>query len=124
MKFFNRNSIAAALLVVVVSSTAFAEVASLHAKFKGGGRVSNTTGSVSIAVTASGSDLATDSVQLWVAEGAGKSFKKVSNRLRVLSTTGTATFRVKNIPGGCYKVVTGPNGNDKPDHASNVICES
>lgn len=123
MKLIGKGLVAASLVSVIVSASAFADVAGLRAKFKGGGLTANTTGNVYVGVVASGTDLATEGVQLWVAEGPGKSFRKVSNRVKPLSATGYAEFKVKNTPGGCYKVATAPNGNDKPDHVSNTICE-
>jgi len=105
-----------------VAQGASAEVTGLTAKFAGGCQVSNTRGSCVIKATASGSDLSSDEVVLEQADTSKGHFRTVGKTPKTLSSTGTTSFKFKN-KAGCYKVVTAPNGNDKPDVRSRVICE-
>ena len=108
--------------VLVLSGVAHAEVTSLKAKFKGGCLASNTTGNCTLGVTASGTDLGSDGVQLWHADAPNGTYTLVSKRVKSLSSAGTATYRFAN-KAGCYKVRTKENGNDQADVTSRAVCE-
>ena len=108
--------------ITLLSSVAFADVEALSIRFGGGCFESNTSGSCVIKVTATGSDLDSETVRLTSGATRTDRFTKVSSRLRSLEN-GSAKFRFKNIPGACFRVVTGPNGNAAPDARSNIICQ-
>ena len=100
---------------------ASAEVTGLTAKLAGGCQATN-TGTCTIRVSASGTDLASDSVVLENAETAKGPFRYVSKTTRTLSESGSATMKFRN-KSGCYKVVTAPNGDDAADVRSRIVCE-
>lgn len=110
-------------LIALAASSAQADVSGLTLKFGGGCLESNTTGSCTLKVYASGTDLGAEGVQVRTAATQKGPFKTISKTVHSLSSSGYATIRVKNNAGGCYEVVTGPNGNDKPDTTSNKKCE-
>jgi hypothetical protein len=112
----------ALLLAATLNSNAFADVDRLAIRFGGGCQSDNTNGSCTIRVTASGTDLDSETVQLYTAAKPGDPLKRFSPRLRALDQNGRASFRVKNVAGRCYQARTGPNGNDKPDRRSRTIC--
>ena len=120
MKKLVKVLVAVGVLGFAVQS-ASAEVTGLTAKFAGGCQASN-TGSCTIKVSASGSDLASDAVVLEQADTSKGRFRYVSKTTRTLSESGSTSFKFRN-KAGCYKVVTAPNGNDTPDVRSRTICE-
>lgn len=110
-----------AVLLLAGTSAAYADVARLTIRF-GGGCVASETGSCTIRVVAEGTELDTEG--LWIYTGAtSQNLRRLSDRIRPLSATGRATYRIKNVSAGCYRVRTSPNGNDKPDRRSNILCE-
>jgi len=112
--------ITAALLI---ASPSFADVTSMKASFGAGGYKKN-TGKVVVKVSASGTDLGADSVQIQYASTQRGPWKNVSNRTRLLSDTGYASFSFANKKSyGCFRVITARNGNDLADVVSNKICE-
>lgn len=114
--------VAAVAAFGVLAQGASADVSGLTSRFGGGCNKGNTTGTCTVKVSASGTDLSSETVQLYVGKDA-KSLKSISNRTTPLSTSGSAILRAKNVAGGCFQARTGPNGNDKPDASSRVICE-
>jgi hypothetical protein len=116
--------ILAALAVLAgTASLAHADVDALALRFAGGCTTANTNGSCTLRVTATGTELSREGVQLYVAAKQGERFVRVSPRVKPLSENGQASYRVKNTPGGCYQVRTAPNGNDAPDVVSRAVCE-
>jgi hypothetical protein len=110
-----------ALLVVDVKP-GYADVDSLTIRYGGGCTSDNATGSCTIPVTAQGTDLGVEG--LWIYTGKDQdSLSRLSPRVRSLDADGSSTYRVKNVSGGCYRVRTSPNGNEKPDRLSNILCE-
>jgi hypothetical protein len=100
----------------------YADVDSLTIRYGGGCTSDNSTGSCTIRVMAQGTDL--DGEGLWIYTGKDQeSLTRLSPRVRPLNADGSATYRVKNVSGGCYRVRTSPNGNEKPDRLSNILCE-
>jgi hypothetical protein len=111
-----------AVLLVLGAKPGYADVDSLTIRYGGGCKSDNSTGSCTIRVMAQGTDL--DGEGLWIYTGKDqKSLSRLSPRVRSLDADGSATYRVKNVSGGCYRVRTSPNGNEKPDHFSNILCE-
>ena len=116
-----KRSLVIAGLIAVGSSSAFADISGLTAKFGGGCTAANTSGNCTIKVSATGSGLDGETVLLKHADTQAGPIKKISNRGHDISS-GSTSIRFKNL-GGCYIAVTGPNGNDKPDATSRKICE-
>lgn len=117
-----KEAIIALGLLGLAASPAIAEVTSISAKFAGGCKLENTTSSCTIKATAAGTSLSTAAVVLQRSETGKGGWRYVSKSPRTLSATGQTTFRFKNV-GGCYRVITAPNGNDTPDIRSRAICE-
>jgi hypothetical protein len=110
------------LLLVVGVKPGYADVDSLTIRYGGGCQSDNSTGSCTIRVMAQGTDLGVEG--LWIYTGKDqKSLSRLSPRVRSLDADGSATYRVKNVSRGCYRVRTSPNGNEKPDRFSNILCE-
>ena len=108
--------------LVLCAQSSYADVDRLTIRYGGGCVSSNLRGSCTIRVTAQGTDL--DSEGVWIYTGASRStLRRRSPRVRPLSVEGYATYRIKNVAGGCYRVRTSPNGNLKPDRYSNILCE-
>lgn len=105
-----------------LAGAAQAEVTGLSVKFKGGCSAANTTGSCTIAATATGSDLASEAIVLQRATSQNGRYKNVSAAPKSLSDSGSATFKFRN-QSGCYRAVTAENGNAAPDKTSRAICE-
>ena len=103
--------------------TAWADVNGITMRFGGGCKTSNTTGSCVLKPRFSGFDLATETAVLYTCATSRGQCRKYSSRLHPVSEAGEVYMRIKNIPGGCFQVRTGPNGNDKPDVRSNILCE-
>jgi hypothetical protein len=121
-----RTFVTVALVALVMSSVvsnARAEVSSISLRFGGGCLTSNTTGSCVLKPRFAGFDLETETAVLFVCSNARGGCRKYSPRLHPVSEAGEASIRIKNIPGGCFQVRTGPNGNDLPDAASPIVCE-
>ncbi len=110
-------------VAAALAGVAHADVDGLTIRFGGGCLTDNTTGNCTIKVTATGTDLDTESVRLYTAADSTSALKLISSRTHALSSSGTALFRIKNVPGGCFQVRTGPNGNSKPDAKSRTKCE-
>ena len=104
------------------ASTALADVTSMNARFAGGCIEDNENGTCTIKVAASGTDLDSETAVVFGSDSANGDYRRLT-RARPLSSAGQAVIKVKNIPGGCYIVRTGPNGNDKPDRATRQLCE-
>jgi hypothetical protein len=111
-----------ATAIASTTTSAHADIVRLNARFAGGCVKSNTTGSCVIKVRADGYNFKRDALQLY-SGSSRNSLKLASQRRRALAYDGHAIYRVKNIPGGCYQVRTAPNGNNRSDHASAVLCE-
>ena len=109
-------------LSILISSIANADVVALSAKFRGGCVTTNTRGSCTISVTATGSDFGADGVVLRRSRTVNGPYRDVSVTPRALDDSGVTTFRFRNVA-GCYRVYTAPNGNDLPDARSRTICE-
>lgn len=112
----------AVLTVLGITCPAYATVDSLSIKF-GGGCVSTNTGTCTLKITASGSDLGSDAVQIQHSSARNGTFRTISSRTHALSDTGRATVRLAN-EAGCYRAITARNGNSTPDHRSRAICEN
>lgn len=104
-----------------LASSAFAEVTAMTLRFAGGCKTEN-TGSCNIRVNAEGTSLDSANWQLQHADSQKGPFRSISKRLRSFDTDGAGSIRFRNAA-GCYRAVTGPNGNDVPDIHSNVKCE-
>jgi hypothetical protein len=113
----------AAVVSFVVSQPAAADVTGINMRFGGGCRTSNTTGSCVLKPRFSGFDLQTETAVLYTCASSRGQCKRYSNRLHPVSEAGEVSMRIKNTPGGCFQVRTGPNGNDKPDLRSTILCE-
>ena len=105
-----------------LAGAAQADVSTLSAKFRGGCSAANTNGSCTIGATATGSELASDSVVLQRSDTQSGRYKNVSATPKSLSDSGSVTFKFRN-KSGCYRVVTAENGNDAADVRSKAICE-
>lgn len=110
-------------LIAGFSSSAFADVSGLTVRFGGGCLSSNTTGTCVLKVTADGTDLDSETVQVYSSADSNTAVSRVSRRLYGLDSSGRVTIRTSNVAGGCFQVRTGPNGNDKPDVKSRTKCE-
>lgn len=110
-------------LLLVGAATSNADVTGLTARFAGGCNTSNTTGSCTIKVSASGTDLGSETVRIYAADSRNGPFNPISSRVHSLSSSGLASVRIANSRGPCFQARTGPNGNDKPDAKSRAICE-
>lgn len=107
----------------VSAGVASADVLDLNLKFGGGCVPTNVGGTCVLRVHAEGTDLDTEGVQLYYRTQKMSSFKRYSNRIYPLSATGYARLSIANRSNTCYQVRTAPNGNEKPDVRSNVVCE-
>jgi hypothetical protein len=117
-----KKAVVAIGLLFLCAQSAYADVDRLTIRYGGGCVSTSLRGSCTIRVTAQGTDLDTEGV--WIYTGANRNtLLRLSPRARPLSAEGYATFRVKNVAGGCYRVRTSPNGNLKPDRYSNILCE-
>lgn len=106
-----------------LASVSQAEVTGLAIRF-GGGCFSDHIGACTLKVTASGSSFDTDGDTVQLRYGKDRtSMRLISKRTISLDSTGRASKRIFNLP-GCFQAITGPNGNDKPDLHSRIICES
>lgn len=114
--------LALASCVVVIGSAA-AEVTRLRISFAGGCVSTNTDGGCTIKTLASGSDLDTEFLALYVSDGPNSSFRKASRHYSFVDASGVGRSRLRNRPGGCFQMRTAPNGNENPDVNSNVLCE-
>lgn len=112
-----------AVLLVVGVKPGYADVDSLTIRYGGGCRSDNSTGSCTIRVMAQGTDLGVEGLLIYTGKNP-ESLSRLSPRVRSLDADGSATYRVKNVSGGCYRVRTSPNGNEKPDRFSNILCEN
>jgi hypothetical protein len=110
-------------LIAVVPLAASADVSGISLRFGGGCVKSNTTGSCVLKPRFSGFDLETETAVLYTCTSARGECVRFSPRLHPVSEAGEVSMRIKNIPGGCFQVRTGPNGNDKPDARSQILCE-
>ena len=109
--------------MAIGQQNASADASGITIRFGGGCNAANTTGTCIIKVAVSGTELDSETVQLYTAAKSGDALKRVSSRLKGVSASGQASFRVRNVAGGCYQVRTGPNGDDKPDTKSRTLCE-
>jgi hypothetical protein len=110
-------------VAVAISQVAVADVSAISLRFGGGCRKTNTTGSCTIKPRYSGFDLASETAVLYTCISSRGGCRKYSSRLHPVSEAGEISMRIRNIPGGCFQVRTGPNGNDKPDVKSPILCE-
>ena len=117
------RTLAALAVLTGTASLAHADVDALALRFAGGCATANTDGNCNLRVTATGTELSDQGVQLYVAARQGERFQRVSPRVKPLSESGQASYRVKNTPGACYQVRTAPNGNDATDVVSRAVCE-
>lgn len=113
----------AAAISLLAVQTAAADVTGINMKFGGGCRTSNTTGSCVLNSRFVGFELDTETAILYTCKTSVGQCKRYSSRLHPVSEAGEVYMRIKNIPGGCFQVRTGPNGNDKPDLKSAILCE-
>lgn len=117
-----KKTLALIALVLIGVRPSYADVDSLSIRHGGGCLSGNASGNCTIRVSAEGTDLDTEG--LWIYTGKDKnSLTRLSPRVRPLSADGLATYRVKNVSGGCFRVRTSANGNEKPDRFSNILCE-
>jgi hypothetical protein len=109
--------------MLFASATANADVSGITVRFGGGCVKTNTSGSCVLKPRFSGFDLDTETAVLYTCSTSRGGCRKYSSRLHPVSVAGEVSMRIKNIPGGCFQVRTGPNGNDKPDVRSRIQCE-
>jgi hypothetical protein len=109
--------------VLIASVAAHADVSGVTVHFGGGCLKSNTTGGCVLKPRFSGFDLATETALLYTCASSRGNCRRYSSRLHPVSDAGEVSMRIKNIPDGCFQVRTGPNGNDKPDVRSKILCE-
>lgn len=112
-----------ALSGFVAPLNASADVTAISMKFGGGCIKTNPTGSCILKPRFSGFDLETETAILYSCTSARGGCKRYGQRLHPVSDAGEVHMRIKNIPGGCFQVRTGPNGNEKPDIRSRILCE-
>jgi len=110
-------------LASVAISDASADVSGVALRFGGGCLSSNTSGSCVLKSTFSGFDLDTETAVLYTCSSAQGGYRQYSLRTHPVTAAGEAAMRIKNIPGGCFQVRSGPNGNNKPDARSRILCE-
>jgi|GEM_PF-2273236 len=104
-------------------TTAAADVSGIAMKFGGGCIKTNRTGSCILKPRFAGFDLETETAMLYTCANANGGCKLYTQKLHPVSDAGEVYMRIKNIPGGCFQVRTGPNGDDKPDVKSRILCE-
>lgn len=109
--------------VLFTGQVATADVSSIKMKFGGGCRTSNTSGACVLKPRFSGFDLDTETAMLYTCESTRGNCRRYTRRRHPVSEAGEVYMRIKNIPGACFQVRTGPNGNDKPDKKSRILCE-
>ena len=118
-----KTLLAICFTVLFVAGAANADVTGLSIKFGGGCYKGNTKGNCVIKVTAAGTELSGAGVQLYSSMSQKGPWKRYSNRVKELSATGLAQYKIRNIAGACFEVRTAKNGNDKPDITSRKLCE-
>lgn len=106
-----------------LTSSAFADITGLKLTFGGGCLRSNPSGGCTLKVRVSGFDFTDETLVLYTAPNSSSRLKRGYKSAHSISDSGVAFLRVKNVPGGCFQVRTGPNGNDLPDANSNIMCE-
>ncbi len=112
-----------ALANTVPHSNASADVSGISMKFGGGCVKTNLAGSCILKPRFSGFDLETETAILYTCSSGRGGCKRYSERLHPVSEAGEVYMRIKNIPGGCFQVRTGRNGDEKPDVSSRILCE-
>ncbi len=117
------NLIFGAVATRAFVSVAAADVTGITMKVGGGCVSTNKTGSCILRPRFSGFDLETETAVLYACANARGLCRELSPRQHPVSEAGEVYMRIKNIPGGCFQVRTGPNGNDKPDVKSKILCE-
>jgi hypothetical protein len=121
-----KTLILALLSLTVLGSaitSASADVSSIGIRFAGGCTSSNSTGGCTIKTVASGSYLDLEFFELYVSNGPSAPFHRASAHYSFVDASGVGRSRLRNIPKACFQMRTAPNGNDKPDAHSNVLCE-
>lgn len=109
--------------IVGFTNSAHADITNLKLTFGGGCLSSNSSGGCTLKVRVSGFDFGNETLILYTSSNSASKLRRGYNRVHSISEGGEAILRVKNIPGGCFQVRTGPNGNELPDARSNVKCE-
>ena len=109
--------------LLIVTADASADVSGITLRFGGGCLKSNSSGSCVLKSTFSGFDLDTETAVLYTCASQNGRCTQYSLRTHPVTSEGDVSMRIKNIPGGCFQVRTGPNGNDKPDAHSRILCE-
>lgn len=92
-------------------------------KFGGGCLKSNISGACVLKPRFSGVDLDTETAVLYQCQSSRGQCRPYSRRRHPVRVAGEVYMRIKNIPGACFQVRTGPNGNDRPDVSSKIVCE-
>lgn len=110
-------------LAAMLPLSASADVTGITMKFGGGCIKTNPTGSCILKPRFAGFDLDTETAILYSCTSARGGCKRYGQRLHPVSEAGEVYMRIKNIAGGCFQVRTGPNGNEKPDIRSRILCE-
>ncbi len=123
MKTASNMGVLVTALVLSFISQARADVSEIKLAFGGGCTKQNTTGGCVLKPRFSGFDLDTESALLYLCSTPRAGCKRYSSRLHPVSEAGEVSMRIKNIPGGCFQIRTGPNGNEKPDIRSRIVCE-
>ena len=122
-----KKTLCAALLAMTcwgsAIASAHADVTRIRISFAGGCASGNTTGGCTIKTRASGFDLDTEFFELYVSSGPSAALHRASRSYSFVDASGVGRSRIRNIPGGCFQMRTAPNGNDKPDIHSNILCE-
>ncbi|CAB4141215.1 hypothetical protein UFOVP410_54 [uncultured Caudovirales phage] len=106
-----------------VSQVALADVSAIKSWFGGGCLSSNLTSGCTIKSQFEGFDLDKETAALYTCTSQEGSCTLYSPRVRRVDSTGKVVMRIKNIPGGCFQVRTGRNGNNRPDAKSKILCE-
>ena len=113
----------AAGIYMIARNHAAADVTSITLSFGGGCKSSNTSGSCVLKPRFSGFDLQSETALLYTCGLARGQCKQYSSRQHPVSEAGEVYMRIRNISGACFQVRTGPNGNDRPDVRSQILCE-
>jgi hypothetical protein len=109
--------------LLFVAADASADVTGITLRFGGGCTKSNISDGCVLRPRFSGFELDTETAVLYTCSTPQGGCRRYSPRIRLVSAAGEVYMRIKNIPGGCFEVRTGPNGNEKPDVRSRILCE-
>lgn len=103
---------------------ASAEVTGIKISFAGGCTAENQSGSCTLRIVASGSDLDTEEFELYTSDKSNTRMKRASLHNSSVGESGVGHARLRNRPGACFQLRTARNGDDTPDVYSRTICEA